>query len=313
MVTAPQSADRPSITLGGGIPSPPRVVILGAGFGGLDAAKGLKKAQVDVVVIDQRNYHLFQPLLYQVATAGLSPADIASPIRGILRQQENATVILGRVEAVDRVRRIVRVEDREVAYDWLLIATGSSHSYFSHDEWAPYAPGLKTIDDATLIRRRILLTFEKAEIEPDPDERQRLLNLVVVGGGPTGVEMAGAIAELARMALSDDFRHIDPRSTRVTLIEAGSRLLPTFDPRLSEAARRSLARLNVEVKLGEPVTKCDARGVDVGGERIEASVIIWAAGVAASPALFGSASRATAPGACWSSRIFRSRGIPRSS
>jgi NADH dehydrogenase len=262
----------------------PRVVIVGAGFGGLEAAKGLRNAPVEVVVIDRHNYYLFQPLLYQVATAGLSPADIASPIRSILSRQENASVILGRVEAIDLAGRIVRAEDRDIPYDWLVIATGSTHSYFSHDEWEPYAPGLKTIDDATLIRRRILLTFEKAEIEPDPAERTRLLSLVVIGGGPTGVEMAGAIAELARMALSEDFRRIDPRSARITLIEAGPRLLPAFDPKLSEAARRSLEKLNVEVRLGKAVTKCDARGVELDGERIEAGFMIWAAGVASSPA-----------------------------
>ncbi len=262
----------------------PRVVIIGSGFGGLSAAKGLARAPVDVIVIDKQNYHLFQPLLYQVATAGLSPADIASPIRSILSRQANVTVILARVDAVDPARKIVHAEDRVVAYDRLILATGSTDSYFSHDDWEEFAPGLKTIDDATLIRRRILLTFEKAEIEPDPRERERLLNLVIVGGGPTGVEMAGAIAELARKALSADFRLIDPRSTRVTLIEAGPRLLPAFHPDLSEAARRSLIRLNVEVRLGKPATNCDARGVDIDGERIEAGVIIWAAGVTASPA-----------------------------
>ncbi len=264
-------------------PGRPRVVIIGSGFGGLSAAKGLARAPVDVIVIDRQNYHLFQPLLYQVATAGLSPADIASPIRSILSRQANATVMLARVDAVDPARKIVHAEDREVAYDRLILATGSTDSYFSHDDWEEFAPGLKTIDDATLIRRRILLTFEKAEIEPDPRERERLMSLVVVGGGPTGVEMAGAIAELARKALSADFRRIDPRSTRVTLIEAGPRLLPAFHPDLSEAAKRSLIKLNVEVRLGKPATNCDARGVDIDGERIEAGVIIWAAGVTASP------------------------------
>ena len=291
----------------------PRVVIIGSGFGGLSAAKGLARAPVDVIVIDKQNYHLFQPLLYQVATAGLSPADIASPIRSILSRQANVTVILARVDAVDPARKIVHAEDREVAYDRLILATGSTDSYFSHDDWEEFAPGLKTIDDATLIRRRILLTFEKAEIEPDPRERERFLNLVIVGGGPTGVEMAGAIAELARKALSADFRLIDPRSTRVTLIEAGPRLLPAFHPDLSEAARRSLIRLNVEVRLGKPATNCDARGVDIDGERIEAGVIIWAAGVTASPAHSWLGLKATAPDAWRWSPTFPFPAIPKSS
>ena len=224
-----------------------RVVVVGAGFGGLSAAKGLAKAPVDVVVIDRRNYHLFQPLLYQVATAGLSPADIASPIRSILSRQMNATVILADVTAINPVRKVVTAEDREIAYDRLVIATGATHSYFSHEEWASHAPGLKTIDDATLIRRRILLAFEKAEVEDDPIEREQLLSFVIIGGGPTGVEMAGAIAELARKALSADFRSIDPRSTRVTLIEAGPRTLARVSSRpvgsgapiAGEAQRRS--------------------------------------------------------------------------
>ena len=258
-------------------------MIVGAGFGGLMAAKGLAKAPVEVVVIDRHNYHLFQPLLYQVATAGLSPADIAAPIRSVLSRQANASVILAEVDAVDPARKVVRAEDREIAYDRLIIATGATHSYFSHDDWQPYAPGLKTIDDATLIRRRILLAFEKAEVEEDPRERERLCSFVVVGGGPTGVEMAGAIAELARKALSADFRSVDLRSTRVTLIEAGPRLLAAFHPDLSETARRSLEMLNVEVRLGKAATACDARGVEVNGERIEAANIVWAAGVAASP------------------------------
>ncbi len=261
-----------------------RVVIIGAGFGGLSAAKALAKAPVDVTVIDRHNYHLFQPLLYQVATAGLSPADIASPIRSVLSKQANASVILANVEAIDLARRTVHAEDRQVAYDRLIVATGATHSYFSHDDWARHAPGLKRIDDATLLRRRILLAFEKAEIEDDPEKRERLLSFVIIGGGPTGVEMAGAIAELARKALSADFRSIDPRSARVTLIEAGPRLLAAFHPDLSEAARRSLQMLRVEVRLGKAATRCDEFGVEVDGARIEASNIIWAAGVTASPA-----------------------------
>src|SRR5579872_3660030 len=197
----------------------PRVVIVGAGFGGLMAAKALANAPVDVTVIDQHNYHLFQPLLYQVATAGLSPADIAAPIRSVLAKQRNATVILAEVSGVDLERRQVVAEDRRIPYDFLILATGARHAYFGHDEWAQYAPGLKRIDDATAIRRRILLAFEKAETETDPDRRRSLLNFVVVGGGPTGVEMAGAIAELARKALKSDFRTIDPGSARIILVE----------------------------------------------------------------------------------------------
>ena len=261
-----------------------RVVIIGAGFAGLSAAKALADAPVDVIVIDRHNYHLFQPLLYQVATAGLSPADIASPIRSVLSRQANATVFLADVDGVDMAARTVRAEDRPVPYDILIIATGAKHSYFSHDDWAMFAPGLKSVDDATFLRRRILLAFEKAEVETDVRERERLLSFVIVGGGPTGVEMAGAIAELARKALSADFRSIDPRAARVTLVEAGPRLLPSFHPRLSDAARRSLEKLGVEVRLGAAATQCDERGVEVGGERIDARTIIWAAGVMASPA-----------------------------
>ncbi len=261
-----------------------RVVIVGAGFAGLSAAKALADAPVDVTVIDRHNYHLFQPLLYQVATAGLSPADIASPIRGILSRQSNTTVILAEVEGVDVNARIVHAETGRVPYDFLIVATGAKHSYFNHDDWARFAPGLKSVDDATLLRRHILLAFEKAEVEIEPQERERLLSFVVIGGGPTGVEMAGAIAELARRALSADFRSIDPRQAKVTLVEAGPRLLPSFHPDLSEAARRSLEMLGVEVRLGSPATECDDHGVEVMGRRIEARTIIWAAGVMASPA-----------------------------
>jgi len=261
-----------------------RVVIIGAGFAGLSAAKALADAPVDVVVIDRHNYHLFQPLLYQVATAGLSPADTASPIRGVLSRQANTTVILADVSGVETVAKTVQTEDRQIPYDILVVATGAKHSYFTHDDWAKYAPGLKRIDDATVLRRRILLAFEKAEIETDARELQRLLSFVIVGGGPTGVEMAGAIAELARKALSKDFRSIDPRAARVTLVEVGARLLPSFHPELSQAARHSLEMLGVEVRLGNPATQCDERGVEVGGKRIDARTIIWAAGVMASPA-----------------------------
>jgi NADH dehydrogenase len=261
----------------------PRVVITGAGFGGLAAAKQLSRGSFDVTVVDRHNYHLFQPLLYQVATAGLSPGDIASPIRAILHGQRNIRVVLADVSDVDTERRVVLAEGRRFAYDYLIIATGAEHAYFGHD-WASYAPGLKTIDDATYLRRRILLAFERAETEPDSDERRRLLNFVVVGGGPTGVEMAGAIAELAKRALAADFRSIDPRCARVVLIEAGPRLLAPFEPALSEAARRSLEQLGVEVRLRAAVTDCDCSGVTLGDERLETRTIVWAAGVKASPA-----------------------------
>jgi NADH dehydrogenase len=262
----------------------PRVVIVGAGFGGLTAAKALSGKPFDVTVIDQHNYHLFQPLLYQVATAGLSPAEIASPIRGILSREQNVSVMLGKVSGVDAARREVLAEGRRIPYDTLILATGAQHAYFGHDDWAAHAPGLKTIDDATYIRRRILLAFEKAETETDAAERARLLNFVVVGGGPTGVEMAGAIAELANRALAADFRSIDPRAARIILVEAAPRLLTPFDPSLSEAAKKSLEQLGVEVRLGAAVTALDAEGVSIGAERIDARTVIWGAGVMASPA-----------------------------
>jgi NADH dehydrogenase len=260
-----------------------RVVIIGAGFAGLSAAKRLAQAPFEVTILDRHNYHLFQPLLYQVATAGLSPGDIASPIRAILRHQKNAQVILGKVSGIDTARNEVVAESRRIPFDHLIVATGAEHAYFGHD-WSSYAPGLKTIDDATYLRRRILLAFERAETEPDADERRRLLNFVVVGGGPTGVEMAGAVAELAKRALASDFRSIDPRCARIILIEAGSRLLAPFAPSLSDAARRSLVQLGVEVRLGAVVTDCDCSRVSLDRERIETRTIIWAAGVKASPA-----------------------------
>ena len=263
----------------------PRVVIVGAGFGGLACARALALAPVDVVLIDRRNYHLFQPLLYQVATAALSPADIAWPIRAILADQANASVRLGRVAGVDTARREVVVDDvRRVPYDYLVLATGARHAYFGREDWAAFAPGLKRIDDATLIRRRVLTAFERAEVAEDPAERKRLLTFVVVGGGPTGVEMAGAIAELARHALARDFRAIDPTHARVVLVEAGPRLLAAFPERLSVEARRTLERLGVEVVLGMPVTACDEGGVAVVGERLPAATVVWGAGVMASPA-----------------------------
>ena len=259
------------------------VVIIGGGFGGLTAARALRGAPVRVTLIDRRNSHLFQPLLYQVATAGLSPADIASPIRAILRRQRNVTVLLGKVTGIDIATKAVVTDQGRVAYDQLVVATGARHGYFNHEEWECFAPGLKKIEDATDIRGRILLAFEHAECTDDERERQRLLTFVIVGGGPTGVEMAGAIAELARVALAD-FRNIDPRSARVILIEGGSRVLANFPPSLSAIAKRALENLGVEVRLGVRVSRCDPEGVIIGNERIAAHTIIWAAGVMASPA-----------------------------
>ncbi len=263
----------------------PRIVIVGAGFGGLVAARALRKVAAKVTVIDRRNYHLFQPLLYQVATAGLSPADIASPIRSILRDQANAEVLMARVTGVDRARREVLLEDngRRIAYDYLIIAAGARHAYFGHDEWEEVAPGLKKIDDATAIRHRILVAFEKAETATDAEERRRLLTFVIVGGGPTGVEMAGAIAELAKKTLVKDFRTIDPASARVLLVEGGPRVLLAFPEDLSAKARRSLEKLGVEVLTNTPVELCDADGVVSAGKRIEARTILWAAGVQSAP------------------------------
>lgn len=262
----------------------PHVVIVGAGFGGLSAAQELAGAPFDVTLIDRHNYHLFQPLLYQVATAGLSPADIAAPIRSIIRGRSNQTVMLATVTGVDLTTSELIADDRCIPFDYLILATGAQHAYFGHDDWEPFAPGLKTIDDATRFRARMLLAFERAESETDDDERKRLLTFVIVGGGPTGVEMAGAIAELARRALAKDFRTIDPASARVVLVEAGPRLLTAFDPSLSERARQSLEGLGVEVRLGKAVTNCDVDGVVLGEERIEARTIMWGAGVMASPA-----------------------------
>ncbi|CAN5207164.1 NAD(P)/FAD-dependent oxidoreductase [soil metagenome] len=262
----------------------PHIVIVGAGFGGLNAAHALAGADADVTIVDRRNYHLFQPLLYQVATAGLSPAQIASPIRAILRRAANVRVLLGRVNAVDKERRTVALDDRSLPYDTLVLATGARHSYFGHDEWESVAPGLKKIDDATDIRRRILMAFENAEATGSHEARRRFLTFVVIGGGPTGVEMAGAIAELARVALRHDFRNIDPREASIVLVEAGPRVLPAFPAVLSAAAHNSLERLGVEVRLGTPVTHCDAEGVTIGDDRLAAATIVWGAGVAASSA-----------------------------
>jgi NADH dehydrogenase len=265
-------------------PGAPRVVIVGAGFAGLNAACALEGRPARVVVVDRRNHHLFQPLLYQVATAALSPGDIAAPIRHVLRNQRNAEVVLGDVARVDPAARTVHLEDgTEVRYDLLVVATGATHSYFGHLEWAPLAPGLKTLEDALEIRRRVLTAYERAERARDPETRRALLTFVVVGAGPTGVELAGALAEIARYSLTSDFRHISPESARVLLLEAAPRVLPPYPERLSEAARRQLERIGVEVRTGAAVTAIDRHGVEVAGERIPSRTVLWAAGVAASP------------------------------
>src|SRR5215813_2677801 len=266
-------------------PKRPKVVIVGAGFGGIEAAKALKRAPVDITLIDRTNHHTFQPLLYQVATAALSPAEVAWPIRHILRGQKNVTVLMAEVTGVDlRLKRVELKDADPVDYDQLIIATGATHSYFGHDDWAEYAPGLKRIEDATRIRRRILIGFERAELTNDEAERARLLTFVIVGGGATGVEMAGAIAEIARYTIAKDFRRIDPRTARIILLEAGSRVLPTLPTDLSDYAVRALTRMGVEVRTQTRVTGCDARGVDLEGGRVDAGTVIWAAGVVASPA-----------------------------
>lgn len=262
----------------------PRIVIVGAGFGGLEAARALRKARADVVVIDRQNHHCFQPLLYQVATAALSPADVAWPIRRILRKQGNATVLMTEVRGIDAADRIVRTDSGGVPYDILVLATGATHSYFGHEEWAAVAPGLKRIEDATRIRQRILIAFERAELASREDERRRLLSFVIVGGGATGVEMAGAIAEVARQTLALDFRRIDPKASRIILIEAGPRVMPAFPQSLADYAVRTLVRKGVEVMTSTRVVGCDSNGVTLEHGRIETATIIWAAGVVASPA-----------------------------
>lgn len=265
----------------------PHVVIVGAGFAGLTAAMALKDENVGVTVIDRRNHHLFQPLLYQVATAALSPAQIAAPIRTILRGQKNATVLLAEVTGIDATKSEVILaapESTRISYDFLILATGAQHSYFGHEPWRRYAFGLKSLEDATGIRRRILTAFEQAEASCDMAEKRRLLTFVIIGAGPTGVELAGAIAEISRHALASDFRNIDPGSARVILVESGPRVLPAFPPSLSENALQQLESLGVELRLNAAVTECDADGVTTSKERIESRTILWAAGVAASPA-----------------------------
>jgi NADH dehydrogenase len=263
----------------------PHVVVIGGGFGGLMAAKALTRAPVSVTLLDRHNHHLFQPLLYQVATATLSPGDIASPIRWILRHARNVRVLLGDVRAVDTRTRRIRLEDGStVDYDFLIVATGASHTHFGHDEWAKDAPGLKTLEDALAIRRRILVAFERAERETDPARQQRLMTFVMVGGGPTGVELAGTLAEIAHQTRRE-FRNIDTRNTRIIVVEAGPTILPAFAPKLRDAARASLRRLRVEVREQTRVTGVDAGGVALGEERLEAGTVLWTAGVAASPLL----------------------------
>jgi NADH dehydrogenase len=264
---------------------PHRVVIVGAGFGGLETAFRLAGAPVAITVVDRRNHHLFQPLLYQVATASLATSEIAWPIRHLLRERRDATTLFATVSGVDAAAKQVLLDDGDtVAYDTLVLATGARHAYFGHDEWEPFAPGLKTLEDATTLRRRILVAFERAERESDPERRAALLTFVIIGAGPTGVELAGTIAELARQTLPPDFRNIDTRTARVVLIEAGPRVLAGFADNLSAYAQASLERIDVEVKLGQAVTECSAEGVVYGGNRLDAKTIIWAAGVRASPA-----------------------------
>ena len=260
-----------------------RVVIIGGGFAGLWAVRQLAKAPVEITLIDRSNHHLFQPLLYQVATAGLAAPSIAAPLRYILRKQQNVTVLMGEVTRIDAAARHVHVGEREVGYDYLLVASGATHAYFGHDDWEPFAPGLKNLDDAFLIRRRILEAFERAEASTGDADRDACLTFAVIGAGPTGVELAGTLAEIARHTLANEFRHIDSRQARVLLIEAGPRVLATFSEDLSAKARAQLERLGVEVFTGKPVTEIGDGFVVFGAERVAARTVLWAAGVAASP------------------------------
>src|SRR5436305_5175595 len=261
----------------------PRVVIVGAGFGGLNAARALAKADVQITVIDRKNFHTFQPLLYQVATAGLSPGEIAAPIRSILRAHKNVEVLMAQVAGFDLERRTVETGELKIPYDYLIVAAGARHSYFGHDQWEALAPGLKTIEDALEIRRRVLLAFELAEKQAAAGEPTARLNFVVVGGGPTGVELAGTLAEIARHALAHEFRSIDPASTHIVLLEGGPRILPAYSEDLSRSAQEQLKQLGVEVRTSTTVTKVEPGAVCLGNTRLPATVVLWAAGVAASP------------------------------
>ena len=261
----------------------PRIVVLGGGFGGLWAVRALAGVDAEVTLVDRHNHHLFQPLLYQVATAGLAAPSIAAPLRYMLRAQRNVTVLQGTVDHIDAEARTVRVDGRLLPYDRLIVATGSTDAYFGHDDWRRHAPSLKTLDDALAIRERLLTAFERAEAEPDPTRRDEWLTFVVVGGGPTGVELAGTLAEIARHTLPGEFRRIDPSSARILLVEAGPRILSAFDEDLSASARRQLERLGVTVWTGRAVTDIDAAAVTLGNDRIAARTVLWAAGVAASP------------------------------
>lgn len=263
--------------------SKPHVVIIGAGFGGLQAAKGLAKVPIDVTLIDKNNYHLFQPLLYQVATAGLAAPDIAAPIRSLLRKQKNVEVLMAEVERIDTAQRVIHIKGHEISYDFLIVASGAHYNYFGHNSWESEAPGLKSIEDALLIRKKILLAFEQAEIEENEKKRQRLLNFVVVGAGPTGVELAGSIAELAHKALASDFRHMSPSSARILLVEAGAKILNGFHDDLSLKALQKLKQLNVEVLLNTSVEDISSEGVKMKGTWLPSATVIWAAGVKASP------------------------------
>jgi NADH dehydrogenase len=261
---------------------PERVVIVGGGFAGLTAARDLARAPVEITLVDRRNHHLFQPLLYQVATAGLNPSDIASPIRRILRRQMNARVLLAEARSVDLATKLITLDEGTLPFDFLIVATGARHSYFGHDEWAVNAPGLKSVGDALEIRRRVLSAFELAERADDPDERKAWLTFVVVGAGPTGVELSGALCEIARYALARDFRTIKPAEARIVLLEGTDRVLPSYPPDLSEKARLQLAALGVDVRTKRIVTSIDAEGVDIGSDRIVARTVLWAAGVTGS-------------------------------
>ena len=275
-LNVPEKAGQPT--------SLPRIVIVGAGFGGLQAAKALRKLPGELTVVDRNNYHLFQPMLYQVATAGLSPDDIAMPVRQILSKQQNTTVLMAEVTGIDVQKQRVLMGEQALDYDYLIIATGASNNYFHHEEWQKYAPGLKSLDGAIGVRQMVLSAFEVAEREPDPERRQALLTFVLVGGGPTGVELAGALAELAHTSLKSDFRHICPANARIVLVEGESRIMPSFPASLTRKAKAKLQQLGVEVRTGVHVEAIDQESVTIGDRRLPTKNVIWSAGVKASPA-----------------------------